>query len=162
MKNDIDKVEAMRKYLDNRNEFYDMDINYILYDNSKKEFQALLNDNEGAIEVHFTPNMELLDYESVDGWEYNYDYYFLDKLSEGLEISYMSFNTHYTMWSAIKEICKDLEDKTGLYAYMKYCKEKNITSELIDEKLNIRTPNIYDLIINKQKNKKPIECDYER
>lgn len=162
MEKSIDKVEAMKKYLEAKDEFYDMDIDYILYDNSKNEFQALLSDNEGAVEVHFSPKMELLNYDSVDEWEYNYDYYFLDKLSEGLEISYMSFSTHYTMWNAIKEIYKDLEDKTGLLVYLDYCRKNNITIKLIDEKLNIRTPNIYELINNNQTKKDIKKDDYER
>lgn len=162
MKKNIDKIKAMKEYLENQDKFYDMDINYILYDNSKDEFQALLSDNEGAVEVHFSPRMELLNYDSVEEWEYNYDYYFLDKLSEDLKISYMSFSTHYTMWKAIKEIYKELEDKAGLYAYLKYCKENNITNELIDEKLKIKTPNIFDLVNISQSFKEIKKENYER
>ena len=92
-------------FLNNSIEHQNKYINYILYDPNNNNTYTLASDNyDGAIE--FTPytKNESGGYIQVPEWEYNFDYYILCYLEEGLKIGYMIDEVHYGIWNSIYEL----------------------------------------------------------
>lgn len=131
-------------FLNNSIEHQNKYINYILYDPNNNNTYTLASDNyDGAIE--FTPytKNESGGYIQVPEWEYNFDYYILCYLEEGLKIGYMIDEVHYGIWNSIYELYpNDIEYKNGVQAYLKYCVDNGITKEYLDKKFGYDTPNI--------------------
>ena len=67
----------------------------------------------------------------------------------------MSMEAHYGLWQEIDRYYpEDIKNKKGVQMYLKYCKENNITKELIDKAINNdKTPDIMKFYDQKIKNK---------
>ena len=61
-----------------------------------------------------------------------------------MEIAYISMEAHYALWQEIDRYYpNDIKNKNGVQMYLKYCKENNITKELIGREKNYdKTPDI--------------------
>lgn len=67
-------------------------------------------------------------------WCFSFDESIFNELEGGSEILQMSMMTHLCIWENLKDLYpEDIECKEGVQQYLKYCKEHNITKEVIDK-----------------------------
>lgn len=151
------KVEEV---LLNDEEHYDKHIDYILINNKTGETHTLASNENGEEAIEFTPYTKdsKNGYGYVPEWDYNFDYYIFEYLNDDYSIGYMTDNTHYNLWNSICELYPtDIENKDGVFNYMRYCKDNNITKEYIDKQMGLDTPNIFDIVRGKNKEKEYIQ-----
>lgn len=128
----LDKI----KELDNSNFHDGMDIEYILYDKLKNEFKVLISDGyessyEDKIDVF---SNKIINEMYVPEWDFNFDYYVFNELeNKNVRLLYVSPNTHYGLWNSLNELYpNDIDYKSGVQKYLKFCKRNNITKEKIE------------------------------
>lgn len=137
--NEIVEKEKKRieEFIKNNDIHQDKKIDYILYNSKTNETNTLISDEYGENAIEFTPVSKntLEGYDYVAEWDYNYDYYLFNLLEADWEIGYMDINVHYGIWESINDLYpNDYDCVNGVYNYLKYCKENNITKgKIYDE-----------------------------
>ena len=134
--NEIVEKEKKRieEFIKDNDLHQDKKIDYILYNSKTNETNTLISDEYGENAIEFTPVSKntFEGYDYVAEWDYNYDYYLFNLLEADWEIGYMDINVHYGIWESINDLYpNDYDCVNGVYNYMKYCKENNITKEKI-------------------------------
>ena len=134
--NEIVEKEKKRieEFIKDNDLHQDKKIDYILYNLKTNETNTLISDEYGENAIEFTPVSKntLEGYDYVAEWDYNYDYYLFNLLEADWEIGYMDINVHYGIWESINDLYpNDYDCVNGVYNYLKYCKENNITKEKI-------------------------------
>lgn len=134
--NEIVEKEKKRieEFIKDNDIHQDKKIDYILYNSKTNETNTLISNEYGDNAIEFTPvsKSTLEGYDYVAEWDYNYDYYLFNLLEADWEIGYMDINVHYGIWESINDLYpNDYDCVNGVYNYMKYCKENNITKEKI-------------------------------
>ena len=129
--------KKMEKIIENDDSDYEYKLECVLIDkkNIKKSYGIAMDNNDVAI-VDMSGEIE-----PVKDGEYNFDIgedFILPHLEIGkMEIAYMSMNIHYGIWQEIDRYYpKDTDYKKGVQMYLRYCKENNITKEVIDKGIN--------------------------
>jgi len=119
--------------------------------NIKKSYGiAMCDDNISIVDMEKREVNDI--YNSFDIGE---DSVFPSLQTDKMEIAYMSMEAHYGLWQEIDRYYpEDIKNKKGVQMYLKYCKENNITKELIDKAINNdKTPDIMKFYDQKIKNK---------
>jgi len=134
--NEIVEKEKKRieEFIKDNDLHQDKKIDYILYNSKTNETNTLISDEYGENAIEFTPVSKntFEGYDYVAEWDYNYDYYLFNLLEADWKIGYMDINVHYGIWESINDLYpNDYDCVNGVYNYMKYCKENNITKEKI-------------------------------
>jgi len=134
--NEIVEKEKKRieEFIKDNDIHQDKKIDYILYNSKTNETNTLISDEYGENAIEFTPVSKntFEGYDYVAEWDYNYDYYLFNLLEADWKIGYMDINVHYGIWESINDLYpNDYDCVNGVYNYMKYCKENNITKEKI-------------------------------
>ena len=148
-----DKYNEIDNFLKNCLEHKNKKIDYILYNPKTKETYVMCSDGVSDA-IEFTPYTKKLEngFSNVPEFDYNFDYYIYNQLDNGLKIGYMSIDIHYSIWNSINELYpNDIDNKEGVKYYISYCKANGITKERIDSELNINTPNIMHLSLDKDR-----------
>ena len=145
--NEIVEKEKKRieEFIKDNDLHQDKKIDYILYNLKTNETNTLISDEYGENAIEFTPVSKntLEGYDYVAEWDYNYDYYLFNLLEADWEIGYMDINVHYGIWESINDLYpNDYDCVNGVYNYMKYCKENNITKEKIYNETGFETKDI--------------------
>lgn len=106
---------------------------YILQNkNDTKDVYVLMADDNYDIEYLvniFKPERT----ESTPDWDFSFNDYLYEPLAKGYEIKWIKDEMHPNIW---EDICNGYEEEIvrediGMQAYLKYCKEHNITKEKI-------------------------------
>ena len=134
--NEIVEKEKKRieEFIKDNDLHQDKKIDYILYNSKTNETNTFISNEYGDNAIEFTPVSKntLEGYDYVAEWDYNYDYYLFNLLEADWVIGYMDINVHYGIWESINDLYpNDYDCVNGVYNYMKYCKENNITKEKI-------------------------------
>ena len=120
----------------NEIEMYNMNIEFVLVDKDNVENSkviAMREDGEGGNVL--LPYQK--DFEDALDWNYSFDEYLFRDLQNGMEIVYITDETHLAVWDEIEKLYpEDIEFNKGMQKYLKYCKENGITKEYIEEKTN--------------------------
>lgn len=145
--NEIVEKEKKRieEFIKDNDLHQDKKIDYILYNLKTNETNTLISDEYGENAIEFTPVSKntLEGYDYVAEWDYNYDYYLFNLLEADWEIGYMDINVHYSIWESINDLYpNDYDCVNGVYNYLKYCKENNITKEKIYNETGFETKDI--------------------
>lgn len=145
--NEIVEKEKKRieEFIKDNDLHQDKKIDYILYNLKTNETNTLISDEYGENAIEFTPVSKntLEGYDYVAEWDYNYDYYLFNLLEADWEIGYMDINVHYGIWESINDLYpNDYDCVNGVYNYLKYCKENNITKEKIYNETGFETKDI--------------------
>ena len=146
------KIKQIDFFLKNSIEHRQKNIEYVLLNPKTQELYVLCADHDDAIE--FTPYTKNYPngYCHVPDFDYNFDYYLFNQLESGLNIKYISMNTHNGIWNSINELYPhDFECKAGLRKYINYCQKSNITKSKIDKETSSNVPNILNLFNKERK-----------
>ncbi len=139
IKETTDKVLNKANTVLQTEEYKGYSIDYILIDKKEenKSFAVLSNtDVVGVLELGKENIVEIVE------WDYNYDTYFLEDLHTN-HIGYISNSFHHNIMCSINETYPiDVCDKAGLQIYLKYCKDNNITNEIIGKSVKLDTPDV--------------------
>lgn len=152
----LDLKKEMETILKDEEEYHEYKIECMLIDRNdmKKSYGIAMCYNEVAIidmekkEVNYIPNAEYT-------FDIGEDSIFPSLQKAKMEIAYMSMEAHYGLWQEIDRYYpQDIKNKNGVQMYLKYCKENNITKEVIDRAINDdKTPDIMKLQDKILKNK---------
>lgn len=123
--------EKTNEFLKNNEEYSNFKVNYVLVDNKKLSNSIILaSDYDEMIQI--APYT--MDTKNILGWAYNFDDDIFEELERGKEISYMSMEVHYAIWTSLNELYpEEIEYKKGVQLYLKYCKDNQITKEKIEK-----------------------------
>lgn len=119
----LQKLSKIKKY-------ENFEILYILLDkiDPKRSFALATNGNE-MIEINIISHK----IKKVRNEEYSIENDILGELKTNKEIFYMSMQCHYSIWKWIENYKpQNLFQESALQKYLQYCKEKNITKEVIE------------------------------
>lgn len=133
--------DRINEFLKKSKEYKEFELHYILLDNRKLEDSIAIAFRYDEI-IQINPyNMNVIE---IPEWSYNFDEDIFKNLEEGKITNYMSMLTHYNVWNFIENYYPDeIEYKKGTQIYLKYCKQNNITKEVIDKENDFDdTPNI--------------------
>ena len=135
---DVNEIISVQEFLNNNEEHKNKKIDYILVNKDNQQLRILASDGvDEAIEFSPYTKETQNDYSYVPEWDYNFDYYLFDLL-EDYNIAYISNETHYNIWNTINELYPDdIESKEGVKKYLEYCKENNVTKEVLDKELEL-------------------------
>lgn len=135
-------ISLANDYLEHTNAYEGMDIKYVLiHKDDNKLSEVFATSYDEAILLH--PLDEQNYVQQVADWDYNFDSYVFEKLNNNYDIGYMDMETHYNIWCSSDEMYPDdICEKEGLQAYLRYCKDSNITKETIDKSQNLDVPDI--------------------
>lgn len=155
MNNNIGKIYKEAKFiLDNKPEYRDCNIQYILEESKTHNVYLLATDNM-EMTVEFTYKNGKLEYYDVPEWDYNFDYYLLNYFEEGYAIALMTDELHQALWNRLAEIYPtDVECKEGAKYYADYCRCQYITNETLEMATGIKTRDIRPIFkdeLNKKK-----------
>ena len=132
-------IERIDNELERYEEYKDMKISYILKDKSDYLTNIIYTNDKIGIEV----NPFTLEIYNIFDWDFSLENYVFKELENDKKIAYMSFETHNCIWNLVNNYYpEDINYKDGMYKYINYCEEKNITKEIIDKNTNLNTPNI--------------------
>lgn len=109
---------------------------YLINTNNPKESFAICADEKREDALLLKPYIKnkSLKFRIIDYYNFNFDDHFFNYVQNGYEISKVSMQAHYAIWSQIEEWYPyDIENKKGMQKYLKYCKDNNITKEKIDK-----------------------------
>lgn len=127
---------------------HNMEINYILLkenDDKTLSMKAIAHDKDDLDKI-VGINMGNKEYcYPIPNWDFNIDSYILEDLENDWNILYMPLEEHYGIWCNIDQCKDDIDKKTGLQNYLKYCKENNITRDVLS-KIDYATSNIKDVM----------------
>lgn len=142
--------------VENEKEYREYKIECMLIDRNdmKKSYGIGMCYNDVVIvdmtkkEVNYIPNAEYT-------FDIGDDSVFPSLQKGKMEIAYMSMEAHYGLWQEIdRHYPENIKNKKGVQMYLKYCKENNITKELIDRGINENnTPDIMKFQEEKIKNR---------
>ena len=128
----------------NEIEMYNMNIEFVLVDKDNVENSkviAMREDGEGGNVL--LPYQK--DFKDALDWNYSFDEYLFRDLQNGMEIVYITDETHLAVWDEIEKLYpEDIEFNKGMQKYLKYCKENGITKEYIEKTTNQK--NIVDVM----------------
>ena len=128
----------------NEIEMYNMNIEFVLVDKDNVENSkviAVREDGEGGNVL--LPYQK--DFKDALDWNYSFDEYLFRDLQNGMEIVYITDETHLAVWDEIEKLYpEDIEFNKGMQKYLKYCKENGITKEYIEKTTNQK--NIVDVM----------------
>ena len=76
--------------------------------------------------------------QSIGDWAFNYDSDLFSYLEQGYDLAGMSLESHCGAWSDIEAFYDngDIEHMKGMQVYLRYCKRKGITVELLRKELD--------------------------
>lgn len=128
-------ISKSKKML-NEIEMYNMDIEIVLVDKDNLDNSkviAMREDSEGGNVI--CPYIN--DFKDALDWDYSFDEYLFKDLEEGMEIVYMTDETHLAVWDEIKKFYpEEIEYNKGMQKYLKYCKDNGITKEYVEKTTN--------------------------
>lgn len=128
----------------NEIEMHNMDIEIALVDRNNIENSkviAMREDGEGGDIIY----PYLKEFKGALEWNYSFDEHLFKELQNGMEIIYITDETHLAIWHDIKEYYpEDIRYNKGMQKYLEYCKEKGITKEYIEKTSNQR--NVVDVM----------------
>lgn len=137
-------VKKVNELLKNNEEYKDdkaMQVQYILLDKDNQIVDITCYGWDGIVSV----NPKTFEIDTVAEWAYSYDTDLFEQLKDGKIIGYMTAEVHYDIWCRIAEwYPEDIDCKEGLNLYIKYCDEKGITKEYLDNMNKLDTPDIMD------------------
>ena len=153
LKKDIDE------YLSNIEE--NKEVDYALVNKDTNDYYVIAsNGTEELIEFSKGTEYEEKKFDKVWEWDFNFESYLFDYLNKGFEIQYMSDVIHYAVWQEIERCYPDDYLSTrGLYKYIEYCKNNNISKEYLDEKVTNDTPDIMKYFGKYKEIEKKIDYD---
>lgn len=97
--------------------------------------------------------------EVIDNWDFNADGDLFKYLESGYELTGMSMEAHYEVWSCIEDWHDGAIDNTkGMQKYLGYCKRNGITAEKMKTELNYPGMDVMTLYTPKANRTK----EYER
>ena len=133
--------EKVIDFLKGSEEYEKFNIEYILKDNQNVNKTIIMASNYDEMICISPYSMEI---SNIADWAYNFDDDIFEELEKGKEISYMQMEVHYSIWMSLEQCYpEDIEHKKGVQKYLKYCKENNITSNVIEKAINLeKVPNI--------------------
>lgn len=129
-------------------EYKDFKINYIIHYKDNDNYEAVVSNNNDIASVFLynkkiEPIIELL--YSID----NDVFETLERLDT--EIIYATVDFNYSVWNYINEYYPDdINNKYGMNKYLKYCKENNITKELIEKEVKTEVPDVMKYYKNRE------------
>ena len=147
----LERKIKMKKLKEKIEEYNELLKNKELNEENVKVQYVLLNEDDtiyeticyGSFEMYrIDPNTNEIT--QIPDWAYTgVDNEIFEPLINGKKIGYMTMESHYNIWNEIDELYPDdIYNKDGLEFYLDYCKENNITKDIIDEELNSDVPNI--------------------
>lgn len=139
--------EKLNNILQNSEDYKNFKIQYIFHYKDNDNYEAIAFDGEYIASV-FLKSGEI---EPIFEGLYNLD----DEIFGSLEymqgeIVYMTLNTHGGIWNYIEENIYDINYSYGLEQYLKYCKERNITKNFIDDKIKLDVPDVMKYYKNRE------------
>lgn len=145
-------LKETKELLNSSEEYRKMQIEYMLKDKDDiNKSKAIAMRDDDIIEI----NPFKKEINSIADWAYNFDEDIFRELQDSKEIAYMSFDIHYGIWTFIKDVIpEEIENKNGMQKYLKYCKDNEITKEIIEKQCN--TKDVFD-IMKYYKNDKKLE-----
>lgn len=145
-------LKETKELLNSSEEYRKMQIEYMLKDKDDiNKSKAIAMRDDDIIEI----NPFKKEINSIADWAYNFDEDIFRELQSNKEIAYMSFDTHYGIWTFIKDVTtEEIKNKNGMQKYLKYCKDNGITKETIEKQCN--TKDVFD-IMKYYKNDKKLE-----
>lgn len=146
------KKKEIEVYLKSDIEHCDKEVMYI-FENPKNGITIALAGNEDET-ITFNENISKdLAHYTMEGTDlYNIDFDVLNMLSE-YKLLYMNDDVHLKMWETISELypTNELDDyKFEIKEYIKFCKEKDITVDVINGKYDFPVEDIYSIVNNKK------------
>ena len=159
MLNNLDNImDDIKNFLSKNEEFEDMNIEYVLMNKENIENSVVLASNgENAVEIE-CKTKQVIRYQE---WNYNLDTEIFEYLEKGYEIGFMSDEWHYNIWTILEEtdIKEDIDYKTGMQKYLKYCKDNEITKDYLEK--DFFDVKVFDIMQyyedNSKKNKEKIK-----
>lgn len=128
----------------NEIEMYNMNIELVLVDKNNVENSKVIAIREdGEAGNVLLPYQK--DFKDVLDWNYSFDKHLFKDLQAGMDIVYISDETHLAVWDEIERFYpENIEFNKGMQKYLKYCKENDITKEYIKKTTNQK--NITDIM----------------
>lgn len=139
----IEKLKnKMEKILKKSEDHRDKEIDYILLNSKTGDVHAIATNYDEILEFNFNIKESSIDYYEIIEALFNDDDFF-GKLEDGYHIEYISMDSNYGLWNVIDEMYPtDINNKLGVQKYLQYCKNNNITKEIIDDAIKGETPDI--------------------
>jgi len=136
----VEKVRnKIEEFLKSNEEYENFKIDYILFDKNypDKSLVAASYIDE-CIEI----NPSSLEVTRVADWAFSIDEEFFRHLENGKSICYITMPMNYSLWYGINKLYpEEITNKDGVQAYLNYCRENNITKDMIDKTIGYDVPN---------------------
>ena len=116
-------------------------VQYILVDDNKNVKEVISFGYSDIYDI----NPKTYEKTYIHDYVYDVDSFLFEKLEEGLSIGYMTLANHYDVWLHLSNNYENIIHKDGLQKYLDYCKENNITNDLINREIGVNIPDIYEL-----------------
>lgn len=133
----------MEKILKKSEEHKDKEIDCILLNYKTGDIYATAINYDEILEFRSNIKKLSIDYYEIIEALFNNDDDFFGRLEDGYHIEYISMDSNYGLWNVIDELYPtDINNKLGVQKYLQYCKNNNITKEIIDDAIKGETPDI--------------------
>lgn len=139
----IEKLKnKMEKILKKSEDHRDKEIDCILLNYKTGDIYATAINYDEILEFRSNIKKLSIDYYEIIEALFNNDDFF-GRLEDGYHIEYISMDSNYGLWNVIDELYPtDINNKLGVQKYLQYCKNNNITKEIIDDAIKGETPDI--------------------
>ena len=129
-------------------EYKDFKINYIIHYKDNDNYEAVISNNNDIASV-FLYNKKI---EPIIEPLYSIDNDVFETLERlDTEIIYATVDFNYSVWNYINEYYSDdINNKYGMNKYLKYCKENNITKELIEKEVKTEVSDVMKYYKNRE------------